>query len=623
MKKVELKIKLTFKAPVLTRAAAIGAYGVDSPMARNANGDYCLPRTLVKDCLRDALCELRDADTAFAAKIDEWFGDKSEQAPRPASGINAGGTVEPFRALWQWSDFIHPQRKEADGKTFRICIDRDRGAVDEGAYQVIETPFAAGERVTFEGVIDFYAEQTEAEKICRVVRFGFNWLMSAGALKNIGFGELLEANVEMLSDEISDVVTSLTPFVGESFDLIVKPEAPFCLARRRTNPNLFESSSVIPGGALKGSLATTWLKLITERNANYITEDITKDSTRRNLAKNFHLVRFTHAFPSQVGTRKRTVVAPYSLVKSGGTLYDVALCERPGLVGQKPAAPSFQIDWKPHEHDDVNKLFGRVEPPGELQVRTSIERKRAKEAELFAYEKIVPDGFEWYARVDLSRITNDAERAAVEIELRDLLVRELRDLGKTKANAAIEAQPPLTIPSVKKSKPKARGGIWALTLQTPAVLCDPRELNEASGEPELRAAYQQTWSDISNGALELVRYFAAQSLAGGKYLHDRFQASKPYNPFLLTDAGSVFVLKPTRGEDVAAPLVADWLLQGLPLPRWAIELYTRGDHDGAHWSNNPFIPENGYGEIAVNLEVHWNKKPGKGEWHEFPEAMVD
>lgn len=629
MRKVALKITLTFKAPVLTRASAIGAYGIDSPMARNARGDYCLPRTLVKDCLRDALRELRDADNSFAPKIDEWFGDKSEKAVRPTSGINANGTVEPVRALWRWSDFTHPNRNGADGKTFRIRIDRARGAVDEGAYQVIETPFAAGERVPFEGTVNFFADQNETDEIYRVVSFGFNWLMSAGALKNIGFGELLETQVELQSDDIPSLDASLTPFGGTGFDLVLKPDAPFCLAKRRTSPNLFESSSVISGGTIKGSLATSWLQLINQRNSNYITSD----TTRPNLAKNYHLVRFTHAFPAKAPTgahaRQRALVAPLSLVKSiSDKLYDVALCDKPGRVGNPPSAPSFQIDWK--SRDVVDGIFGRVEPPNELQVRTSIERKRAKEAELFAYDKIVPDGFEWYARVDLSRIEDDKERAGVEVELRDLLARGIQDFSKTKVGATVESCPPETIKAKHKSKAKARDGVWIITLQTPALLCDPRLLNESSGEAELRAAYEQTWGDISKGTLTLVRYFAAQSLAGGKYMHDRFQAGKPYNPFLLTDAGSVFVLKAVENHVIeenqgSAPkeLISTWISEGLPLPGWAVELYARDQHDGAHWSNNPFIPENGCGEIAVNLDIHWDKKPVGGEWHEIPQTVGD
>ena len=64
----------------------------------------------------------------------------------------------------------------------------------------------------------------------------------------------------------------------------------------------------------------------------------------------------------------------------------------------------------------------------------------------------------------------------------------------------------------------------------------------------------------------LVRFFARQRLAGG-YLVLRHQPGKPYNPFLVTEAGSVFVLRPRPGKgDDANKRLDDWLEHGLPLP---------------------------------------------------------
>ena len=49
--------------------------------------------------------------------------------------------------------------------------------------------------------------------------------------------------------------------------------------------------------------------------------------------------------------------------------------------------------------------------------------------------------------------------------------------------------------------------------------------------------------------------------------------------------------------------VDNWLKHGLPLPDWAENLY------GNNWQTCPFLPENGFGEIAVNLDVHWDNAP--------------
>ena len=47
-----------------------------------------------------------------------------------------------------------------------------------------------------------------------------------------------------------------------------------------------------------------------------------------------------------------------------------------------------------------------------------------------------------------------------------------------------------------------------------------------------------------------------------------------------------------------------WMSGGLPLPKWALAEY--GQYNRALWENCPFVPENGYGEIAVNLAWHWD-----------------
>ena len=95
-------------------------------------------------------------------------------------------------------------------------------------------------------------------------------------------------------------------------------------------------------------------------------------------------------------------------------------------------------------------------------------------------------------------------------------------------------------------------------------------------------------------------------MAGGDYIFRRFMGGNNYMPFLLTDAGSVFVFESVHAEG-AEEKVREWHEQGLPVPGWAMERYKRGDLPGSHWSNCPYTPENGYGEIAVNLAVHWDK----------------
>ncbi|MFQ5741493.1 MAG: hypothetical protein ACE5JX_21050, partial [Acidobacteriota bacterium] len=77
----------------------------------------------------------------------------------------------------------------------------------------------------------------------------------------------------------------------------------------------------------------------------------------------------------------------------------------------------------------------------------------------------------------------------------------------------------------------------------------------------------------------------------------------PYAPYLLTTSGSVFVLRETK--EVVRSELEKWLRGGLPLPGWAVKRY------GDSWRTCPFVRENGFGEIALNLPCHTQSKPVK------------
>ena len=114
---------------------------------------------------------------------------------------------------------------------------------------------------------------------------------------------------------------------------------------------------------------------------------------------------------------------------------------------------------------------------------------------------------------------------------------------------------------------------------------------------------------MSEGSLELERYFAAQKLAGGQYIGHRFQRAKSaqdYRPYVLTTPGSVFVLKATD-SDTAEKLIRTWKSSGLPL---SPHLTTNGEPE--FWQC-PFRPQEGFGEFAVNLAVHQSHKPAERE----------
>jgi hypothetical protein len=336
------------------------------------------------------------------------------------------------------------------------------------------------------------------------------------------------------------------------------------------------------------------------------------DTARAELSKYFWAIRFTHAFPvTEDG--KRPVVPPQSLVKGGdGRFHDVADGRRPGLVAG--SAPAFAIDWKEKDFGTVWGHFGWRSLKKDLRVRTAMDsdRRKGKDEALFAMETIIPGDTLWAAQVDLSRVPKE-DRAKVEAQLWEIFYKGLLGLGKTKAAARPTRSG--SVASRLESDASPRNNQWIVTLQTPALLCGTEYLSEASGAADLENAYRAIWEDISGGAIIMKEYFARQSLAGGYYLYKRFArtGTAGYRPYLLTEAGSVFVLE-AKDDSLASTRkqIANWLETGLPLPSWVSQF--ADEDESQRWRFCPYIPENGYGEIAVNLPVHEQiDLPGGGD----------
>ena len=611
MKKVALTIELTLIAPFLTKSTDIGAFGIDVPFARSDGKKLQFPRKLIKGCLRQALEEISDATgNTDKSQIEKWFGDKSlYEKISDAETIRTNTSVEPKRGKLFFSDFTTGETGEKKTR-IKISIDSERGAVKENHLMVIESPFKPQERITFTGNITYFAEDNvEGNQIKNWVIKGLKWITNLGALENINFGRL--ETVSVTENNEKEFTHSAQPSTGaESFTLILKPKESFCISKRRTTENLFESEEFISGGVIKGCIAET-IRLIKDKEE-------TKNSEFKELLENLHAVRFTHAFPTE--TKVRPLVFPLSLVKISVTgnekgdfkkeFRDVWNYENAILI--KNESPAFSVDWKRKDYETVNKDFGWKRPKTVLSVQTAIENNKAKEGQLYAYEKINPNGFEWLGRMNLSLVEDERIRNAVEQQLQQLFTQGLFGLGKTKAECKVEMLPENSFSDKKISDINARDGKFIITLQTPFLLCDPQELNESSGRDELLRKYRETWKQISDESLELNHFFASQSLAGGEYLHKRFQSNNPYNPFLLTDAGSVFILNVTD-ETKANNKIKDWIKGGLPLPDWAKNLYLKNISKENYWKHLPFIPENGFGEIAVNLDTHRENAPEKAE----------
>ena len=184
----------------------------------------------------------------------------------------------------------------------------------------------------------------------------------------------------------------------------------------------------------------------------------------------------------------------------------------------------------------------------------------------------------------------------------------LRGIGKTKATAELIIREQ-AFNRDTDIKPIAPDNSYIITLQTQArFFAAPNSIKATGDELELRKLYADYWSKVSGDKLSLSHYFAQQTRVGGHFYwaHYRKRAS-PYQPEWLTQPGSVFVLIATNAEHVGDinALLTEWQLQGLPQAE---------DRQNETWQTNPYIRENGFGEIRVNDAIHRDFVATEGEW---------
>jgi hypothetical protein len=598
MKRITVPITLKVQGPILTKSSSIGALGLDAVMARRAfdnpeTGEteerYYLPGRLVKGLLREAWQELSTADASFGERISEWLGDESVTDSDDA----------PARGRLAFDDFADRRTVPGAKDTrFRIEVDEIRGAAAGQQMQMMESPYAPGQVVDFEGRARFLiADEEDASGLREALQRGLLWIEAAGGTRTSGFGQLLDVT---FGKEEARLLGSGASMGGPAWDLRLSFREPVVFSKRRVSDNLFESGEVIPGGALKGAVAEMASR---------------EPETFRELLRELHAVRFTHAFPAAKGA-PRPRHWPLSLMSFGeGGIVDAIRRRQPfarAIQSEDPEAKpqwragAFDIDWKEKERDKVRGDYGwpkRIPDEGapklkwELRVRTGIDsaRRKAADERLFAWKMLLPYGFEWIARVETSQISE-----AARSQLEALLRFGLEPLGKTKALA--ESTPTAAQPAPTPAAP------YVVTLQTPTLLIDPsRRLAPNGGtgsasEDDLEREFQDVWRELSNGSLRLSNYFQRCSLAGGQYFQRRFlRANARYKPYLLSSEGSTFLLEPTPGKEKEANARLDeWLRMGLPLSASVRRFYDIPDDLADQWKHCPYLPENGYGEIAVN-----------------------
>ncbi len=580
-----LLVRLELEGPILTSATNPGALGIDTPFARMRDHKLYFPGTLVKGKLLQAWRELDGWDGVFPNSTESgtWLGSKTGNARTEAERTHS---FDPSRGRAYFSDFVDASSAGRTALRTRIKMDEARGAADDGMMQISESPYASGERATFEGTIDFWEKGTgELRRFTEAVRLGLSAVPSFGAERGIGFGRLCSVNVTEAPNRQASASSASLP-AGVSAGLVLSTMDLLCLAQPQASANLFQSSDIIPGSAIKGAIAQ--MKDHAGVNAFPLLE--------RYLSR----IRIRHARPvGSDGQGEIPPAIPFSVVFTGKQWKDAVHCQQAVAVDRQ--APSFQPDWKDADWGTAGDSFGVKRPDRELRVRTAIDgpKRRALDENLFAYEAVVPDGYRWVSAIDLYEVPQ-GDRQPLWVEIQGLLSGGLFGIGKTKALMTVALG---GTPSPKFGSAGLSDASLTVQLQTPALLGTPTEWQVARTADDVLQIYRTAWAELSHNRLELSHYFARQELAGGWYLHRRFRKGLPYQPWLLTSAGSVFVfrgIQPGAGEHLQ-----EWLERGLPIDDRLVEPNQLGGDRFRYWERCPYVPENGYGEIGVNLHLNW------------------
>ncbi len=571
-----IELSITLKTPWLVHGNDPGRFGLDATLLRNHRGQQILPGSLITGRIRAAWEEMQNMDLPMPAG-SHWFGGKETEPRQQRAKI--------------WTDDLAAEKSDdALLMATRVHIDADTGAAQSGMLMLAEQTQPAGNEITFTGQWRACLSADEVESLQANLTAGLLWHSQLGAQRSVGFGEILRTEISIVRIGKAKAQPSESALAERTLArLKLQFDSPLCVDTRNQRGNVFESSDIITGGTLKATLAT----LMNALRGKSIADQ--KDSSK--LAEHFDAIRICHALPAS-DAEKRPCAIPYSFVAVNKDVLDVAPFATAHLIDAQ--CPAFIHDWKGETWGAINHQRGWGKTGSHLRVRTAIDAKTrtAQDGDLFAYQcKVALDNTKWLADISLPDTIPEEDRQEIWKELAELLANGLGPIGKTDAwaIASLQVEQGYVWPSQSVSQP-VRGDTVTLMLNTPALLFASSQV--ADQQPDLSEIYKQAFADISKHTLELSHFYASQSMAGGEFLWNRFIKERPekfYRPYVLTDAGSVFVLKIVGEQDVARKCIEDWQANGLELPK-AVK-----DEHGDSWKSHPYLPQNGYGEIAVNM----------------------
>ena len=603
--KTEYKIDviLTIAEPFITSSGTDARRGLDMLFARNAEGRPIITHSHIKGKLREALQTLSDIKQVDADQVKALLGVACGETIHKGNGENDLSTLEhgdyqPKRGHLSISDFtltgvVNDAKKT--GMLARTSIDPETRTASDGQLFTTETLLRAGDQTNWQGRFCFFADDDDAAgKLRETLELALKWIPAFGAIKGAGYGRFKEVSIAPPQPVAKPALelNKAKNTIGLNFIF----ENDLFIGGVKQSANFEASEKIIPGGVIKGAFARFLNQVC---GAAELTDQIDAGSPVANhfsdLAEHFDKLRFLHALPATEPSRP--VPIPQSAVQAGDEFYDVADMPTSSLINEK--TPTFQIDWKGKALSEKQKEFGWANLQMVSKTRTAIhpETHAAMDEKLYTFQYISPEDdsghkINWLSGVSFAP---DVPEGAFQ-QLKKALQLGWNKLGKRDARfklQAITSAWPDTQEGETAFAALKTGDTVYVTLRTDALLFDARA--HAGAQPDLLEIYRNYWRDQLGDAAELSHFFARQKLVGGFLARKQMKhnGQKGYYPWALTTAGSVFVLK-VKGPAALSKHLQEFRQTGLPL------------YDNTlNWQSCPFVPQNGYGEIIVNL--NWQK----------------
>lgn len=552
MKRIVFSIAVRVRSPFLFPDTVAGSFGLDRVALRDAAGRPILPQDQVRGVLFHACA---DAAAAMQKRRDlrlAIFGKGSADARE----AGAGADFEPSRGRILFGDLVAD--RVGDGlRSVRVEIDPATGAADDGKLMFAELIAPPGASVTFSGEAVLLASDAEAKEWVPLLEAAASWVSAIGAMKSAGFGEVEAFGIRRKSE--APLAARPVAAVADRQGYALRFDRRFAVDVRRVADNIYVGQDVVPGGVIKGALA----------------RKLELSGQLRGLEGAVTALSVSHA-----RVQGAPPAMPLSIVVEPGSnrVGDALLVPegKGALVAGKAAL--WRGDWKPEAAAAARAALGLPDAPVVARsVRTHVaiseETGTAADQKLYAVDAVEPGNRVWSCVVDFGAIADQAVRR----QLAGALEAGLDGIGRTGASLRLEREAAAALPAV--TTVAGTTDVFAVVLETDAVMASPADGADAGG------AYRAWWARVLPGAV-LVNHFATQRLAGG-YVARRYAPEQGYQPFWLTEAGSVFVLK----GDIAGDL-AGLTRNRLPAPVIGGVVTS--------WRTCPYQPENGYGAIRCD-----------------------